>query len=491
MSAAIAIRHADKIYINGCWQQAGGAGFDLINPASETVFMRVAEATDRDVDAAVSAARKAFDEGPWPRMSVAERARLMRAMADALQARQSDLEQAYIQQIGGLASFAPFAVGGATATLRGFADLAESYQWESPQPCSVPGHEALLLREPVGVVAAIAPWNMPYAIMMQKVASALAAGCTVIVKPSPETPLEAYIMAEAAEAAGLPAGVFNLLPADRAASDYLVRHQGVDKISFTGSTAAGKRIASVAGERIARVTLELGGKSPAIIADDFPIEQAADILAQSTIVLAGQACALLSRVIVSEHRHDALAEAVARRMSEIVVGPPDDPATQMGPIAMSRQLQRVESYIALGIEEGATLKCGGQRPAHLANGCYIEPTLFCNVDNRMRIAQEEIFGPVLCLIPARDMDHAVEIANDTCFGLNSSIFSNSADNVRQLGRRIRAGNVAQNGLKADFLLPFGGYKQSGIGREGGAEGLLPYTETKILLTEVAAPTHES
>lgn len=478
------IQHADKIFVNGVWCQAGGGTLALVDPCTETEFIAVAEAVEKDVDAAVEAARNAFDHGDWPRYSPQQRAEVMRKMASILGSRQADLERAFVRQIGGLASFAPFAVGGATATLAGYADLAESYPWVVEQPSSVPGHMATIIRHPVGVVAAIAPWNMPYAIMMQKIAPALAAGCTLLVKPSPETPLEAYIIAEAAEAAGLPPGVLNLLPAHRAASDHLVRHPGVDKISFTGSTAAGKHIGAVAAERVGRVTLELGGKSPAIVLDDMPVEQAADILAQATITLTGQVCALLSRAIVPADKHDAIAEAIAERMRRVTIGDASDPATQMGPIAMKRQLERVQSYVELGVEEGARLVCGGGRPAGLDTGYFIEPTLFANVDNSMRIAQEEIFGPVLCLIPARDEEHAIAIANDSAFGLNSGVLTTRPERVVELGRRIRAGAVGHNGLKADFQLPFGGFKESGVGREGGMEGVAPYTETQVILTEM-------
>jgi aldehyde dehydrogenase (NAD+) len=339
------------------------------------------------------------------------------------------------------------------------------------------------VREPVGVVAAIAPWNAPYAIMMQKVAPALVAGCTVIMKPAPETPLEAYIVAECAEEAGLPPGVLNLVPAHREASDHLVCNPGVDKVGFTGSTAAGRRIASVCGERIARVTLELGGKSAALVLDDFPIEQAAGILTGTICTMTGQVCATLSRVIVSRHRHDELAEAIVAAMAGIRVGAPDDPQSQMGPLAMQRQLERVEGYIASGRQQGAKLACGGTRPAHLKKGYYFQPTLFTAVDNRMRIAQEEIFGPVISLIACRDEADAIRIANDSIYGLNGAVFTPDAGRAYRVGRQLRTGCVGQNGLRMDFMAPYCGFKQSGIGREGGPENFHAYTETKTILTD--------
>jgi acyl-CoA reductase-like NAD-dependent aldehyde dehydrogenase len=480
----VAIAHPTSLFLGGRWvaPEAGGT-IEIVSPHTEQVSAIVAEAREADMDAAVAAAREAFDTGPWPRMTPAARAAVVRKMAEILRTRQSELAAAFTAQVGGLASFAPFAAGGATETFATYADIAENYAWETTQPSTVPGNTAYLVREAVGVVAAIAPWNMPYAIMAQKVAPALVSGCTVLMKPSPETPLEAYIIAEAAEQAGIPAGVLNLVPSHRDAADHLVRHPGVDKISFTGSTVAGRRIASVAGERIARVTLELGGKSPAIVLDDFPTEAAAKILGRTITVLSGQVCAMLSRAIVPASRYEEIVQAVAAEMASVRIGSPLDPATEMGPIAMKRQLERIESYVATGIAEGGRIVTGGKRPAHLNGGYYYEPTLFADVTNDMTIAREEIFGPVLALIPADDLEDAIRIANDTSYGLNSAVLTNDRDAVYAVGRRLRAGNVGHNGMKADFSLPFGGFKQSGVGREGGVEGLMPYIETKTMLIE--------
>jgi len=459
----------------------------VISPHTEAVAAVVAEAGEADMDAAVAAARRAFDAGPWPQMTPVARATVLRRITEILRRRQPELAAAFTAEIGALSTFAPYAAATGSETFAKYADIGERYAWQSQHASKeIPGNIAHVVREPVGVVAAIVPWNMPHAIMTQKVAPALIAGCTVVMKPAPETPLEAYIIAEAAEAAGLPPGVLNLVPAHREAADYLVRRPGVDKISFTGSTAAGRRIASVAGERIARVTLELGGKSPAIVLDDFPTEKAAQILGRTITVLSGQVCAMLSRAIVPQARHDEMAEAVAQVMRGVKVGSPLEPTTEMGPIAMKRQLERIERYVASGLEEGAQLVTGGRRPPALEQGYYYEPTLFAHVGNHMTIAREEIFGPVLALIPARDLDHAIELANDSTYGLNSAVLSNDPDAVYAVGRRLRAGNVGHNGMKADFSLPFGGFKQSGVGREGGVEGLMPYIETKTLLIEGAA-----
>jgi acyl-CoA reductase-like NAD-dependent aldehyde dehydrogenase len=362
----------------------------------------------------------------------------------------------------------------------------EKFPFVETRPSSAV-RSAIVAQEPVGVVAAIAPWNAPYGIMLNKVAYALAAGCTVVMKPSPETPLEAYIIAEAAEAAGVPPGVVNLACGDRAASDHLVCNPGVDKVSFTGSTAVGKRIASVCGERIARCTLELGGKSAAIVRDDFPTDAAAKLLTGTITLMSGQVCAMLSRAIVPRRRHDELAEAIAREMQQVRIGPSDDPATQLGPLAMRRQLARVEMYIEDG-RRTADLVTGGQRPGHLPRGYFIEPTLFADVRNQTRIAQEEIFGPVLALIPAEDEEDAIRIANESSYGLNGSVLTRDADAAYRIARRIRTGAIGQNGLRLDFGLPYGGFKQSGLGREGGIEGLMAYLETKTILLDDAPTT---
>jgi aldehyde dehydrogenase (NAD+) len=307
-------------------------------------------------------------------------------------------------------------------------------------------------------------------------------------KPSPETPLEAFIIAEEAEAVGFPPGVLNLVPADREAADHLINNPGIDKISFTGSTATGKRIAEVCGSRIGRYTLELGGKSAAIIRDDFSTEAAANLLGTTITMLSGQICAMLSRAIVPKSRHDELAEAIKGVMEGTKIGYSEDPDTQLGPLAMKRQLERVEMYIEEGKKSGADLVTGGNRPAHLNKGYFMEPTLFANVDNNSRIAQEEIFGPVLCLIPAEDEEDAIRIANASNYGLHGSVLTHDMDAAYKIARQVRTGVFASNGLKMDWGTPFGGFKQSGIGREGGEEGLWPYIETKTILLD-GAPSH--
>ncbi|CCA90531.1 aldehyde dehydrogenase [Novosphingobium sp. PP1Y] len=480
----IRIAHPDKLYIGGEWvESSGDRVLELVSPDSEAVIARVVEGTEQDMDRAVEAARKAFDQGPWSSMPPAERSALVRRMGAELEKREPELASAWTAQVGGLASFAPIMTGGATATFMAIAGYGDEYQFvEKRQGQQV--DTAVIVREPAGVCAAIAPWNAPYGILSSKVAYALVAGCTVIMKPSPETPLEAYIMAEAAEAAGFPPGVVNLVAAGREASDHLVRNPGVDKVTFTGSTLAGKRIGEVCAGRVARCTLELGGKSAAIIRDDFPIEAAAALLGNTITIMSGQVCAMLSRAIVPRRRHDELADAIAKVMREIRIGHSEDPETQLGPLAMKRQLDRVEHYIELG-RDTADLVTGGTRPVSMNKGFFMEPTLFANVDNRSRIAQEEIFGPVLCLIPADDEEDAIRIANESDYGLNGSVLTHDVDAAYRIARRMRSGAFGQNGMKMEFGLPFGGFKQSGIGREGGPEGLNAFVETKTILLDGA------
>ena len=478
----VTIAHPDHLFIDGSWVKPSGGGvIEIVSPNTEEVVGRVAEGSAEDMDLAVDAARQAFDHGPWPRTHPRERGRMVAQLAERLAARSAELENAWIEQIGGLPGMAK----GVTASgNRAFADIArlgESYPWvEEVKGETVAA--AYIVREPVGVVAAIAPWNSPYMIMANKVAYSLIAGCTIVMKPSPETPLEAYIIAEEAEKVGFPPGVLNLVTADREVADRLIRNPAIDKVSFTGSTAVGKHIAQVCGERIARYSLELGGKSAAIVRDDYATQDAAQLLGTTITRLSGQICAMLTRAIVPAHRHDELAEAIAKVMQGVKIGHSRDEGVELGPLAMRRQLERVEGYIEAG-RKSADLVTGGKRPAHINKGFFMEPTLFANVDNTSTIAQEEIFGPVLCLIPAQDEEDAIRIANESNFGLHGSVLTNDADAAFRIARRMRTGMIGQNGMRTQPGMPFGGFKQSGIGREGGREGLAPYVETKSILLD--------
>lgn len=478
------IAKPDQFFIDGAWvAPSSSSTIDVIDSSTEQIFLRVAEAQAPDMERAVAAARRAFDEGPWPRMTHAQRAEYLNALGAGIAARNDDLGDIWPRQSGALHKVAKFAGLGAQGTFGYYAGLADTYAWEERATPSAGGAFGLLVREPVGVVGAIIPWNAPLGLIANKVAPALIAGCTVVLKASPEAPGEAYVVAEVAAEIGLPPGVLNVVTADREVSELLVRDPRVDKITFTGSTAAGRRIASICGERIARCTLELGGKSAAVILDDMDLGVAAKTLSRAECFLAGQVCSSLTRIIVSRSRHDELVDALAATFSQVRVGDPFDPETQMGPLVADRQRERVLGYIQQGVAEGATLATGGGRPAHLERGYYVEPTVFGNVDNHSTIAQEEIFGPVLSVIPAADEADAVRLANDTIYGLNASVFTNDVDRAREVAGQLRSGTVGHNAFRTDFGIAFGGFKQSGIGREGGIEGLQPFLEVKTVILE--------
>jgi aldehyde dehydrogenase (NAD+) len=478
------VKHPDKFFIGGEWvTPSSSATIDVFNSATEEHFMSVAEAKEADVNRAVAAARNAFDNGPWPKMSPDERAGHIKAMAKELDKLGEPHAQLWTVEAGALYSFTKMRTAGISGDYLSYANLAETFPFQERHTPKAGGNVAILVREPVGVVAAIVPWNAAPGAIASKVGPALIAGCTVIVKVPPEAPGAAYILAEACENAGMPPGVVNILTAERQVSELLVRHSGVDKVAFTGSTAAGRRIGAICGERIARCTLELGGKSPAVIFDDFDIETAAKNIASRATFLTGQVCASLTRIIVTRKRHDALVEALSSQFRTVQVGDPFDASTQMGPLAMKRHFDRVTGYIEQGKSEGATLATGGKRPADLNRGYFIEPTVFGNVDNGSAIGREEIFGPVLSVIPAENEDDALTIANDTIYGLNASVFTNDLDKAYSASRRIRSGTVGQNMMRNEGSIAFGGFKQSGIGREGGAEGLKHYLETKVVVLD--------
>jgi aldehyde dehydrogenase (NAD+) len=480
--APINLSHPYELYIGGCWQPAAKGGvIRVVSPHNEQVCMTVAEATEADMDAAVHAARKAFDLGPWPRLSPLERADYLRRLSAALALRLPELARAWVEQTGALAFVAPFVIAGGHSWFNFYADLADKFDWQESRALADGPGFGLVVREPVGVYVAVAPWNNPFGIMTGKIAPALLAGCTVIMKPAPETPIEAHIIAEAAHEVGLPDGVINLVPAHRDASDHLISNPGVDKVSFTGSVAAGARIASVCGSRIARCTLELGGKSAAVVLEDYDIAAAAQVLAQTITMSAGQVCATLSRAIVPRRRHDEFVEATAAAMRAIRLGDPYDPASQMGPLAMERQRTRVQDYIRIAASEGAQLVTGGGRPPHLDRGFYVEPTLFTGVTCGMRIAREEVFGPVLSVLVYDSEEEALRIANDSAFGLYGAVFTHDSAAAYRVARGIRTGTVSQNVFRFDSALPFGGFNQSGLGREGGREGLASCTELKAIM----------
>jgi acyl-CoA reductase-like NAD-dependent aldehyde dehydrogenase len=484
MSVALPSIHSpDRIFIDGDWVAPDSdRRIDVINPATEDLFLTVADGNEADIARAVTAARRAFDEGPWPRLSHAERATYIEAIGQALLRHAAEAADAWTSEIGILRSASGGVLGTVFETYAHYAALAHSFPFiERRVPRG--GNVGLLVREPVGVVGAIVPWNSPITMIAHKIAPALLAGCTVVVKTSPEAPAAGLIMAEICREVGLPNGVVNFLTADREASEALVRHPDVDKITFTGSSATGKSIASICGARMARCTMELGGTSAGIILDDFDLAVAARSIAGTARIMSGQVCSSLTRIIISQHRHDALVEALAAEFSATVIGDPFLPETQMGPVAGRRQRDRIEGYIRKGIEDGAVLATGGGRPAHLDRGFFVEPTVFASVDNAMTIAREEIFGPVLSVIPAKDERDAVAIANASVFGLNGSVFTNDIERAWAVARDLRCGTVGHNSWRTDFSMAFGGYKESGIGREGSVDGLMAFLETKTVILD--------
>jgi acyl-CoA reductase-like NAD-dependent aldehyde dehydrogenase len=412
-------------------------------------------------------------------MSAQERGQALLKVAELLKARIPELATTWTTQVGAPISLTRYLSAQPPQLFEYYGTLIQSYPFIDERRG---GHGELVhvVKEPVGVCAAITPWNAPLVLLCYKVAAALAAGCTVVAKPAPETPADAYILAECIAAAGLPPGVFNVIPAGRETGDYLIRHADVDKISFTGSTAAGKHIAAAAAERLARTSLELGGKSAAIILDDADVAKVLPSLVPFSMPITGQVCFSLTRVLVPESRKQELTDAYVAAIRGVQVGDPMDPATQMGPLAMQRQLTRVQGYIAKGKEEGARLVLGGGRPKGFDRGWFVEPTVFGDVQQSMTIAREEIFGPVVSFISYKDVDDAVQKANDTIYGLHGAVYTQDAERGYEIARRVRSGSVTVNGLIVDPTMPFGGFKQSGTGREGGIEGLDPYLELKTI-----------
>ena len=477
------MRVHDKLFIGGEWIDPAGTGtIDVISPHSEELVGRVPEGTETDIDRAVTAARDAFDNGEWSRMQPAERASIVQKFADVYAAQMMDMAAIITEEMGSPISFTQLARSPAPwMMLTALLQVAAEYPWEERR-AGVLGGDVIVRHEGVGVVGAIVPWNVPQFVTMSKLAPALLAGCSIVIKPSPETPLDAFLMAQLLEEAGVPKGVVSIVPAGREVGEHLVRHAGVDKIAFTGSTAAGRKIASICGEQLKRVSLELGGKSAAIILDDADLEKTIEGLKFASLMNNGQACVAQTRILASKERYNDVVDALSAMVGGLAVGDPSDPATEVGPLVAERQQERVEKYIALGQEEGAKVVVGGSgRPAGLDKGWYVQPTVFAGVSNDMRIAQEEIFGPVLAVIPFDGVDDAVRIANDSEFGLAGSVWTADIDLGLDIARRVRTGTYGINQYTMDFIAPFGGYKGSGIGREFGREGLEHYLELKSIV----------
>jgi betaine-aldehyde dehydrogenase len=468
----------DHLFVGGRWVEPGSdARFEVHSPITEEHLASVPAACEADVDAAVAAARQAFDQGPWPRLAVEERIAHLRRLSDLYAAGVDELATLITDEIGSPITFSIFAQAVAPSMmLTTFLDLAASHPWAERRPTTT-GGTSVVRRLPVGVVAAIVPWNVPQVVTLSKLVPALLAGCTVVVKPSPEAPLDAYWLADRIHDAALPEGVVSILPAGREVGAHLVAHPGVDKVAFTGSTDAGRRIAEICGAQLKRVSLELGGKSAAIVLDDADLDRTVDGLRFASFMNTGQACAAQTRVLAPRSRYAEVVEAFAAMTADLVVGDPHDEATEIGPLVAARQQQRVLDYIELGRAEGARAVVGGPgRPDGIDRGWYVRPTVFADVHNGMRIAREEIFGPVITVIPYDGDDDAVAIANDSPFGLGGSVWTADSERGFLRAEQVRTDTIGVNHYGPDFGAPFGGFKDSGIGREYGPEGLDEYTE---------------
>ncbi|GLB62584.1 aldehyde dehydrogenase [Dietzia sp. NCCP-2495] len=470
----------DALLIGTTWQApATDSVIEVISPHSEEVVARVPEGSTADIDAAVAAAREAFDHGPWPRMSPDERIEVVQKLSGLYAAKLDEMATVISTEMGSPISFSTLAQAPAPwMQIEAFLGIAREFPWEDVRP-GVLGGEVMVRHEPVGVVAAIPPWNVPQFTVLSKVIPALLTGCTIVVKPAPETPLDTYLLADLLIEAGVPEGVVSIVAGGREVGEHLVRHPGIDKVAFTGSTAAGRKIGAICGEQLKRCSLELGGKSAAIVLDDADLTSVVEGMKFLGVMNSGQACVAQTRILVSRERHDEVAEALAEGIGSMVVGDPLDPATEIGPMVAQRQQERVSSYIEIGQQEGARLLTGGTgMPDGLGSGWYIRPTVFSGVTNDMRIAREEIFGPVLSVIAYNDVDDAVRIANDSDYGLAGTVWTADRDAGLGVARRVRTGTYGVNTYTMDFAAPFGGFKASGVGREFGPEGLSQYTELK-------------
>ncbi|MFD4369418.1 aldehyde dehydrogenase family protein [Rhodococcus sp. NPDC058521] len=487
------IKEYRQLFIGGRWVDSEHGRVDpVINPATEDPIGLAPVGSRGDTIRAIEAARDAFDNGPWPGLSVAERSRILLRMASAMEKRIDELVTLNIAETGCTRPGAQsFQTG---IPISHFRDMAErvlpTFPLQVPLSPSFGAGigQGVVLREPFGVAALISAYNFPLYLNLMKLGPALAAGCTTVLKPSPTTPLEAFVLGEIAEDAGLPDGVLNIVSGDADASSELTTNPLVDVVSFTGSDTVGRKVFEQAAPTLKKVVLELGGKSANVVCDDADLRRAAQSVVRDTILHAGQGCAFLTRTLVHRSRFDELLRLVEEPLSAITLGDPASADVTMGPLGSASQRERVEELIRTGIDEGATVAFGGRRPAHLDKGYFIEPTLFVDVDNSMTIARREFFGPVMILMPFDDDDEAVQIANDSEYGLAAGVWAHDPIRAHGIGRRLHAGYVTINGggggLNPDG--PFGGYKQSGLGRERGAAGMDEFLQTKTMIWGVAS-----
>jgi acyl-CoA reductase-like NAD-dependent aldehyde dehydrogenase len=471
----------DKLFVAGEWvTPSTSETIDVVMPSTGEVVATVAAPAPADADAAVAAARKAFDEGPWPRLSVAERVEVCTRFADELEARMDRMNRLWAFESGfPLTHSQMINTGAATMIWRQAIGFASQIPWEEER--SGAGSEVLLQRTPIGTVLGIITYNGPVPLMGMKIIPALLAGCPVVVKAAPESQLTTRVISEAAAAAGFPAGVFSMLAAGTETSKRLVGHDGIDMVHMTGGTAVAVDVVARTAPRLARTALELGGKSPAIILDDANLDEVLPTLVPGAIGGVGQVCVALSRILVSRARYDEVVARLVDEFAKYKLGDPFEEDTVLGPLGNERALQRTEAMLERAQEQGAKIAAGGRRPPTLEKGFYFEPTLLRDVTTDMDIAQEEVFGPITCVIAYDDVEDAVRLANDTRFGLAASVYSGSKDSALAVAKRIRSGGVAINLAGVCLTQPFGGVKQSGWGRECGMEGILEFTEIKQIL----------